>query len=38
MNIKGQQFELLESNLWRCLACGSTFEDENECIKHMEGI
>jgi hypothetical protein len=25
-----------ESGLWRCKGCGSTFENENECYRHME--
>jgi len=30
------EFELMENNLWKCLECGTTFEDENECKSHEE--
>lgn len=28
------KFVLLESGLWKCEECGTTFENENECNKH----
>ena len=31
-------FILEESGLWRCKGCGTTFENENECNKHLEDL
>ena len=31
------KFELQETGLWKCLECGGTFEDKNECKKHKKG-
>ena len=31
------EFELLESGLWRCKECGTTFENENEMEAHKKG-
>ena len=28
-------FVLEESGLWRCKECGGTYEDENECLRHL---
>lgn len=28
-------FEILESNLWKCLECETTFENENEAKHHV---
>jgi hypothetical protein len=31
-------FTLLESNLWQCNGCKTTFENENECNNHLEEL
>lgn len=31
------EFELLENGLWKCLECGTTFENENEKEAHKRG-
>ncbi len=31
-----ENFILEENNLWRCKECGGTYEDENECKRHLE--
>ena len=31
-----KNFMLEETNLWRCKGCGGTYENENECLNHLE--
>lgn len=29
-------FEITEENLFKCLECGTTFESEKECLRHLK--
>jgi hypothetical protein len=36
MSFKGEEnFTILESGLYECKECKGTYEDENECLKHL---